>query len=156
MGLIRLATAFVVGGLMLAQPSLAQSPEEGKVTAAVQRLFDAMAAHDATAIRSAFVNDARLVAVRADGPVSVTAADGFATRVGTVKEAYLERMWEPKVLVRGAIAELWAPYDFHRDGKFTHCGIDSVSLVKVEGDWKIAGISYTVETKNCPTSPLGK
>ena len=64
-------------------------------------------------------------------------------------------MWEPKVLIRGAIAQLWAPYDFHREGKFNHCGIDSVSLVKVGGAWKIAGISYTSETLNCPASPLG-
>jgi hypothetical protein len=133
----------------------AASPEETQITKAVQHLFDAMAAHDAAAIRSAFVNNARMVAVRPDGTVSVTEVEGFATRISEAKEAYLERMWEPNVLVRGAIAQLWAPYDFHRDGKFNHCGIDSVSLIKVEGAWKIAGISYTSETANCPASPLG-
>jgi hypothetical protein len=140
--------------LLFAGLIFAASPEEAQVTSAVQNLFDAMAAHDAAAIRGAFVNDARMVAVRPDGTVSVTAVEGFATRIGTAKEAYLERMWEPKVLIRGSIAQLWAPYDFHRDGKFNHCGIDSVSLVKVEGAWKIAGISYTSETENCPASPL--
>lgn len=134
----------------------AASPEEVQVTAAVQHLFDAMTAHDGTAISAAFVKDARMVAVRADGTLSVSAAETFATRIGAAKEAYLERMWEPKVLVHGSIAQLWAPYDFHREGKFTHCGIDSVSLVKVEGAWKIAGLSYTTETTNCPVSPLGK
>jgi hypothetical protein len=133
----------------------AASSEEIQVTAAVQHLFDAMAAHDGPAIRTAFANDARLFSVRADGTVSSSEADTFATRIGAAKEAYLERMWEPKVLIRGAIAQLWAPYDFHRDGKFDHCGIDSVSLVKVEGAWKIAGISYTSEKENCPVSPLG-
>jgi hypothetical protein len=133
----------------------AQTAEEPKVIAAVQSLFDAMAAHNAPAIRSAFVNDARMVAVRPDGTVSVTAVEAFATRIASAPEAYLERMWEPKVLIRGAIAQLWAPYDFHRDQKFNHCGIDSVSLIKLEGVWKIAGISYTSETANCPASPLG-
>jgi hypothetical protein len=141
--------------LLLAGLIFAASPEEAQVTAAVQHLFDAMAAHDGPAIQAAFVKDARMVAVRPDGTVNVTAVGGFATRIGAAKEAYLERMWEPKVLIRGAIAEVWAPYDFHRDGKFTHCGIDSVSLIKVEGAWKIAGISYTTETTNCPASPLG-
>jgi hypothetical protein len=143
-------------GLILLFASLIfASPEEQQVTAAVQHLFDAMAAHDGAAIRATFVSDARLVAVRANGTVSVTPVEGFATNISSVKEALLERIWEPKVLIRGAIAQLWAPYDFHRDGKFNHCGIDSVSLVKVEGNWKIAGISYTSETTDCPTSPLG-
>ncbi len=140
---------------LLAGVLFSQEPEDKQVTAAVQRLFDAMAAHDSAAIIAAFAKDARMVAVRADGTVSMTAADTFATRVGSTKEAYLERMWTPKILVRGAIAELWAPYDFHRDRKFSHCGIDSVSLVKIEGTWKIMGISYTTETANCPASPLG-
>jgi Putative lumazine-binding len=141
--------------LLFAGLIFAASPEETQVTAAVQHLFDAMAAHDGAAIGTAFVKDARMVAVRPDGTVSVTTAEDFSTRIGATKEAYLERMWEPKVLIRGAIAQLWAPYDFHREGKFNHCGIDSVSLVKVEGVWKIAGISYTSETSNCPISPLG-
>lgn len=141
----------LLAGCLLA----AQTAEEREVTAAVQRLFDAMAAHDGAAIRTAFVNDARLVAVRPDGKLNVSAAETFAAHIGEAREAYLERIWEPKVLIRGAIAQLWAPYDFHRDKKFSHCGIDSVSLVKVEGAWKIAGISYTTETANCPASPLG-
>jgi hypothetical protein len=139
-----------MGGLLFAQTT-----EESRAIAAVQGLFDAMAAHDGAAIRSAFVSDAPMVAIRADGTVSVSAVEAFAARVGAAKEAYLERMWEPKVLVRGAIAELWAPYDFHRDGKFSHCGTDSVSLVKVNSGRKIAGISYSMETVNCPASPLG-
>jgi hypothetical protein len=142
--------------LLLAGLLFAATPEEIQVTTTVQHLFDAMAAHDTAAIQSAFVKDARMVAIRADGTLSVSAADTFATRIGAAKEAYLERMWDPNVLVHGSIAQLWAPYDFHREGKFTHCGIDSVSLVKVEGAWKIAGISYTTETTNCPASPLGK
>jgi hypothetical protein len=151
LGLTRLLVTMILAGSAL----VAQSTEERAVTAAVQHLFDAMAAHDGAAIRAAFVSDGRLVAVGPDGAVSVSAVETFAMRVGAAKAAYLERMWEPKVLIRGAIAQLWAPYDFHADGKFMHCGIDSVSLVKTEGTWKIAGISYSSETANCPASPLG-
>jgi hypothetical protein len=139
--------------LLLAGFLFAASPEETQVTAAVQRLFDAMAAHDSAKIQAAFVKDAQLISLRADGTPAVSSAETFATRIGAAKEALLERMWDPKILVQGTIAHLWAPYDFHRDGKFHHCGIDSVSLVKVEGAWKVAGISYTSETTNCPPSP---
>lgn len=66
---------------------------------------------------------------------------------------YMER-WtgEPTVLIRGAIAVVWGEYDFWIDGQFSHCGVDSVDLVKVEGTWKIANFMWTVETEDCPTA----
>jgi hypothetical protein len=59
------------------------------------------------------------------------------------------------VKIHGDIAFLWAPYDFHRGPKSDHCGIDSVSLAKIDGAWKIAALSFTSETQNCAASPLG-
>jgi hypothetical protein len=67
----------------------------------------------------------------------------------------LERMWDARVLIHGRIAVLWTPYDFHRDGKFSHCGVDAFSLVKTDDGWKIAGFIYTVEPEGCRPSPLG-
>ena len=48
-----------------------------------------------------------------------------------------------------------APYDFHRDGEFSHCGVDAFTLVRTESGWKISGGVYTVETEGCAPSPLG-
>jgi hypothetical protein len=64
-------------------------------------------------------------------------------------------MWTPAVHVHGAIAVVWAPYDFHIDGKFSHCGVDTFSLVRTATGWQISGISYTVEPTGCAASPLG-
>jgi len=49
---------------------------------------------------------------------------------------------------------VWAPYDFWRDGKFSHCGVDAFDLIKTDEGWKIAGGGYTLESK-CEPSPLG-
>jgi len=67
---------------------------------------------------------------------------------------YVER-WtgEPTVLIRGPIAALWGEYEFWIDGEFSHCGVDSIDLVKIEGEWKIANFMWTVEMENCPTAP---
>ena len=67
---------------------------------------------------------------------------------------YIER-WtgEPTILVRGPIAVVWGEYEFWIDGEFSHCGVDSVDLVKVEGEWKIANFTWTVEKEDCPTAP---
>lgn len=58
---------------------------------------------------------------------------------------------EPTVLIRGPIAVVWGAYEFTIDGKFSHCGIDAIDMVKLEGEWKIANIMWTVEKDNCPT-----
>ena len=67
---------------------------------------------------------------------------------------YRER-WtgEPTVLIRGPIAVVWGEYEFWIDGEFSHCGVDSVDLVKTGGEWKIANFVWTVEKENCPTAP---
>jgi hypothetical protein len=67
----------------------------------------------------------------------------------------LERMWNPDVRIHGAIATVTTPYDFHRDGKFSHCGIDVFNLVKTPDGWKIAGAMWTIQRTGCPPSPLG-
>jgi len=84
-----------------------------------------------------------------------SAQSEFGANLGTAKQEYLERIWNPKILIRGGIANVWAEYDFHLDGKFHHCGVDSFRLVKTSGGWKIAGIIYTTETAGCTNSPLG-
>jgi len=48
-------------------------------------------------------------------------------------------------MVHEGIAVVWTPYEFHVNGEFSHCGVDAFSLVRIDGQWKIAGIVYTVE-----------
>ena len=133
----------------------ADSEEEKAIVAAVQKVFDGMAAHDPAMIRSVVTDDARLTRVRGDQPAASTSIDQFVHGIEGNKARLLERMWEPKILVSGRLAAVWAPYDFHSDGKLTHCGIDSFLMVKDAGGWKISSIAYTVVTDACGTSPLG-
>jgi len=65
------------------------------------------------------------------------------------KKDYKETMTAPEVKIHGAIAVLWAKYEFFVDGKFSHCGVDAFSLIKTPEGWKIAAIVYTVEKTGC-------
>lgn len=135
---------------------LALTPQEQEIVSTVQKLFDAMAAHDGVAAKSLTIAEGRVFALRATGdPAASISLEQFATRLPTIQGRILERMWHPQVRVDGSLATLWAPYDFHRDGKRTHCGTDAVDLVKTASGWKISGIQYTVVTEGCPASPLG-
>lgn len=150
--------------LMLAAPLRAQGTpaptraDTAAVLSAVQRLFDAMLARDTAAARAVMMPGGQLVAIRGDTVVTQPRAFGdtaFIMQLATGKERLLERFWQPVVHVQGPIASVWTPYDFHVDGKFSHCGIDVVSLVKVGDAWKIATITWTVQLRGCAPSPLG-
>lgn len=150
--LFALAALSVSSSYILAAGSARQ---EQNITATIQRLFNAMSTHDAAAAGSMFMPNATLVSVAPDGIPTASPVQKWLDRVGTSKDKWLERIWNPKILQHGSIAVLWADYDFHLNGKLHHCGIDSFDLVKTSGGWKIAGVLYTTETANCPASPLG-
>ena len=128
--------------------------EEKAVLAVIQKLFDAMAAHDGDAVRAVSVTNGRVFAARASG-IANTSLEEFAVRMAAAKQKYLERIWEPRIQVRGGVANVWAEDDFHIDGKLDHCGVDSFSLVKMPEGWKIAGVAFTSETSGCAPSALG-
>jgi hypothetical protein len=60
-----------------------------------------------------------------------------------------ERYWSPTVLIRGAIAVVWAPYEYWVDGKTSHCGVDVFDFVKTAGVWRVSNSMWTVEPNAC-------
>lgn len=140
-----------------ANVTTAQSDEDAVLTA-VQQFFDAMASGDSAAMRSVVVPEGRYFSVRdtPDGPAigGATNADMLAL-IATTEQQFLERMWEPVVSLHGGIATVWTEYDFHENGRFSHCGVDAFSLIRTTEGWKIAAIVYTVKPEGCEPSPLG-
>ena len=65
------------------------------------------------------------------------------------ERTYRERYWAPTVLVRGAMAVVWAPYEFWINGDTTHCGVDVFTFVKIDDVWKVANSMWTVEPNAC-------
>lgn len=142
--------------------AFAQSNSTGKgekeaVLAVIARFIEAMAARDPVAYERTVVPEGRFFSFRTiDGKnvmrTRLNQDDIAGLRDG--KQVWRERIWNPEVNVHGSIANVWTPYDFWIDGKFSHCGVDSFGLIKVDGHWKISGGMYTVE-KECKPSPLG-
>src|SRR5580692_8171958 len=128
-------------------PLFAQTSDEKDAVATVQKTFNGMAAHDAAMIRSTMLPDARLYSVREEGTTGGTASEDFINQIATAKGDVLERFTSPPtVSIRGRLAQVWGEYEFLRDGKFHHCGIDSASLFKTAQGWKIATLVYSTET----------
>ncbi|HEV2448486.1 MAG TPA: nuclear transport factor 2 family protein [Candidatus Sulfopaludibacter sp.] len=123
--------------------------------AAIQTMFDGMASHNPEMVKSVMTPDARAVGVRGDRVGTPRSRDELAQAIAGGATPILERIWEPKVLVRGRIANVWAEYDFWSNGKFGHCGIDTFLLLKTGEGWKVFSLTYTMETEGCKPSPLG-
>ena len=145
----------LVVALLLVLPGFSQSAEEKEVIAVVQKTFDGMAAHDEAMIRSTMLPDARLFSIRDNGaPSAAIVAEDWLKRTAAAKGELLERFTgKPSVSIRGRIAQLWGEYEFVRDGKFSHCGIDTVTLFKTAEGWKIASLAFTMETTGCKGRP---
>ena len=150
-----LTTALCLGAMSaFGQPAAAEREAVLKV---MQAFFDTMAAKDIEGARKILQPQGRFHAMRMrDGKPDVRAFSNeeYLADLKASKQAMRERMWNPEVRIHGLIATVWTPYDFWIDGKFSHCGIDAFDLIRTEEGWKIAGGSYTIESK-CEPSPLG-
>ncbi|KKN27071.1 hypothetical protein LCGC14_0868360 [marine sediment metagenome] len=47
------------------------------------------------------------------------------------------------IQIDGPMANVWTPYEFSRDGKVDHCGVNSFQLFKDGENWKII---YIIDT----------
>ncbi|HEY3741488.1 MAG TPA: hypothetical protein VGL53_16665 [Bryobacteraceae bacterium] len=124
--------------------------DEADAIAVVEKTFQGMAAHDGDMIRATMLPDARLYGSR-DGSVPTgRSVEEFVKGIVAAKMEIAERFTaHPQVSVRGNLAQVWGEYEFLREGKVGHCGVDSASLFKGPDGWKIATITYTMETTGC-------
>jgi hypothetical protein len=151
--------AFLLLAALALPTAVSAQAARDSVVAAITEFFRAMSAKDSAASAAVLHPDGVMFSSRPLGDSvtlrRATSASYLAT-IGSTKQALLERMWNPTVLVHKQLATVWTPYDFHTDGKFSHCGVDVFNLVRHQGRWKIVSIAYTVEPTGCADSPLGK
>jgi Domain of unknown function (DUF4440) len=145
--------------LFLYLPAGAQTAaksDDGKEAIAItDKLFEAMRAKNADAIRALFTMEGQLVAI--DKPrngeglskTRVFTADAFAKMIAEAKAPeFIEKMPQPKAEIFGDMALVYGRYTFHVGDKFSHCGTNSFHLVRTTDGWKIANAASTLEF-NC-------
>jgi ketosteroid isomerase-like protein len=145
-------------GLLLLPGQATESPDRAQVLEVVQRFFDSLAKKDMAALQATVLPGTPITTWR-------PTPEGTGIRRRTVEEdvkaipanpeALLERMWNPTVLVQGRLATVWTPYDFHRNGRFSHSGTDVFTLVKTSEGWRIVSLVYTVEPDLPSAHPAG-
>ena len=145
--------------VMVSSTAIAQSTESSAVLETVEKFFTAIETRDRALLESILVPGSLNISTNelasGDARFSTLSYEDMLTALTRPGRAAMERAWDETILVQGHIAVFWAPYDFHVDGEFTHCGVDSFQLIKQEGQWLITNASWTRETENCSESPLG-
>jgi hypothetical protein len=122
---------------------------EDSVKAAVNLLFDGMKTSDAAKIQGSFADSAILqsIAGTKEGKQVIRneSVSAFAASIGKLpKGAADERIQFETIKIDGPLASVWTPYKFYYNGQFSHCGVDSYQLVRLNGQWKI---QYLIDTR---------
>ena len=133
--------------------TMAQSAEDS-VKAVVNQLFAAMKGANAAMLKEAFADSAVLQTIRRkqDGTFFVQdeKVSDFVEQIGKAKKDSLdERITFETVKIDGPLAIAWTPYKFYYAGNFSHCGVNSFQLVRINGRWKIQFLIDTRRRQNC-------
>ena len=147
--LVMLAAA----ALQTTAPTDAASPEAAAVMVPVNAVFAAMAARDGALVTPHLDPEARLTAViaRPDGTQIIRRMSGaeFAGGLQPSGPALEEVMPDPIIVIDGDVAVVWGRYLFKIDGAISHCGSDHFDLIRKDGVWLIAGLTWNQRTTGC-------
>lgn len=145
--LILTALLFQTG--LHAQNNSSSLTTEDSIRAVITSMFDGMKKADAEMVKAAFSSNAIMHAFARNQEGKIVVKEEkpaeFAMVVGQAKAGSLdERIQFEKILIDGPMASVWTPYQFYYEGKFSHCGVNSFQLVRLDGRWKI---QYIIDTR---------
>ena len=130
--------------------SFAQNPSEKEIVKPIENLFNAMKSADSLGVKNAFSNSAIMQTFSKNQEIRTDKVEDFAKQVGASQAGDLdERFTISKILVDGNMASVWVPYRFYYKGNYSHCGVNSFQLAKLNNDWKIQYIIDTRRKENC-------
>jgi hypothetical protein len=69
---------------------------------------------------------------------------------------FTERGFDATAHVQDRVAQVWMPYDLYIGDTWSHCGVDTFTLMKRDGRWRVAALIYTIEQPPaCRKHPAG-
>lgn len=127
---------------------------EDSVKMVINKMFTGMRNADTLLLKNCFadnmilqsisVNKEGIVVVRNENPIE------FIKFIGKELPGNAdERISFETVKADGPLAIAWTPYKFYYKGQFSHCGVNSFQLVRLNGNWKIQYIIDTRKKQGC-------
>lgn len=136
--------------LLISSFSFAQNTSEKEIVKPIENLFNAMKSADSLGVKNVFSSSAMMQTFNKNNEIRTDKVEDFAKQVGASQAGDLdERFTISKILVDGNMASVWVPYQFYYKGNFSHCGVNSFQLAKINNEWKIQYIIDTRRKDNC-------
>ncbi len=144
---------FFIGTVITVGTASAQTAEDS-VKAVINNMFTGMKEADTLMLKASFTETGILqtFARSKDGKTNITTEtpSDFAKIIATIpKGAADEQITFNSIKIDGALASVWTPYKFYYNGKFSHCGVNSFQLVRLNNEWKIQYLIDTRRKTNC-------
>ena len=122
--------------------------EKEAVKNVIKQTFKAMITVDTVLLKSCFAPGAIMHVIQNQKDsviVRTSRVADFVASIGKQQSGALdERSFDEIIYIDRELASAWAPYTFHRNGQFSHKGIDSFQFVKLKEGWKIQYLIYNM------------
>jgi hypothetical protein len=127
-----------------------------QIKTVINKMFTAMKNSDGPMLQSVFADQVIFQTITRDKEgntiVKTEDAAAFIEQVSKAEPNSLDEQisfegyneWTGMVKADGPLAIAWTPYRFFYKGKFSHCGVNSFQLVRLNGEWKI---QYLIDTR---------
>ncbi|RRQ48451.1 nuclear transport factor 2 family protein [Maribacter algicola] len=135
--------------------SLAQTSEAEAVKATVDKFFTAFHAQDSVGLKTLVTPDIVLQTIGTGKKgETILRRENYSDLVKSIisipdSVAFNEKLLDYSIQVDGAMANAWTPYEFWVNDSFSHCGVNSFQMVKLDGAWKIIYLIDTRRREGC-------
>ena len=150
-----LLTAALLGTLPRHASSQDTASDEQQILALAHEALDAISREDPIGLTDVMIEGAIMIAVPPEGgvPRLSTRQDN---RSRPMTGDLVERGFDGRAEVYRDLGIVWLPYDFYRNGEWSHCGVDLLQMTRVTGRWMISSLAYTIEQPpDCRPHPDG-
>lgn len=147
-------TAFILLLCICSMFGYAQTPSDS-IRAVIDQLFAGMREGDTVKVKASFSETAFLQTFSRtkEGKVEITTdkVSDFCRAIASMpKGAADERVTYKDIKIDGSMASVWAPFKLYFNGNFYSCGVNSIQMARLNGEWKIQYIIDTRKKDNCP------
>lgn len=150
---MRILTVLLV--LFISFPIFAQDSDEMDVKNTIIKFFEAFHKQDSLAIKQLVSEDLKLQSIgkNREGVIQLRNEEFSAFLMSIVSipkdQKFEEKLLDFKIQIDANMANAWVTYEFWFNDKFSHCGVNSFQLVKLEGAWKIIYLIDTRRREGC-------
>ena len=146
---------FLLTLLVFTNPIEAQQTQEDKIKEVISLFFEGLQSGDTLKIKQTISDKLILQTtfINKDGK-SVLKNESVSTFLNSVASKKNEDNWEERLLsyhiqIDDNMANVWTPYKFYLNNKFSHCGVNSFQMFKDGEEWEIIYLIDTRRKQEC-------